>query len=96
MFSRILNAVKNINLNALMPAVVPYVHTAMAVTDVVLRKLQPLNSSTVDLLEFTRGYPELTKVMNVLNISSDVAELIMMSGSSVKVKTSLMSKYPLS
>ena len=96
MFSRILNAVKNIDLNVLMPAVVPYVHTAMAVTDVVLRKLQPLNCSTVDLLEFTRGYPELTKVINVLNISSDVAELIMMSGSSVKVKTSFMSKYILS
>lgn len=80
-----MNAVQNLDLNVLMPAVVPYVHTAMAITDVAIRKMQPLNSSTVDILEFTRGYPELTKAMNVLNISTDVVELLMMSGSSAKV-----------
>lgn len=82
---RILNAVKYIDLNVLAPEVVPYIHTGLAVMDVAIRKLQPLNSSSVDLLDFVNGYPELTKAMRIFNISRDAVELIMMSGSSVKV-----------
>lgn len=67
------------------PAIVPYVHAALAIANVTMRKLKPLNQTTVDITDFTRGYPETTKAIQGLNMSLDVVELLMTGGNSVKV-----------
>lgn len=77
--------VNSIDLNTLAPELVPYIHTALAIANVTLRKLSPLNQTVVDVADFTRGYPETTKAMQLLDISLDVVELMITGGNSVKV-----------
>jgi len=76
---------QSIDVNTLAPELIPYIHTAMAIANVTIRKLQPFNQSIVDILDFSKGYPETSKAMEVFNISTDVVHLLLLSGSSVKV-----------
>ena len=77
--------VSSIDINVLAPEMVPYIHTALAIANVTLRKLQPFNQTNVDIMKLFQGYPETTKAMRALNMSLDVVELLMTAGNTVQV-----------
>ena len=79
----------SIDLNMLIPEMVPYIHTAMAIANVTLRKLHMFNQTTVDIMELFKGFPETTKAMRALNMSLDVVELLMTGSNSVRVSSCL-------
>lgn len=71
---------ENIRLEYMVPEALPYMHVADTVAKMVAEKLQPFTKSVVRIEEFFQNYTETSKVLQLLDDSRSIVELILASG----------------